>query len=188
MGRDGKWDKRRDPFAAAAALRIPRPILHQDNAASERARILTAILLHHPVLLHDVAQAYNALAMDGPLARLRDSIEDWADSAETLDSAGLMDHLTKSGFEQDVQHVLAGAPMPLPACASVEAMPAEAESGWWHIFGFLNVEHLREEVALAEADATRNLTPDTQRRLTALSEAFNKVRSGEPDGVGFVDA
>jgi len=78
--------------------------------------------------------------------------------------------------------------MPLPACASTEAMPAEAESGWWHIFGFLNVEHLREEVALAEADATRNLTPDTQRRLTALSEAFNKVRSGEPDGVGVIDA
>jgi DNA primase len=126
--------------------------------------------------------------MDSSLARLRDTIEHWAEKAETLDSAGLMDHLTKSGFAHDVQHVLAGAPMPLPACASDKAMPAEAESGWWHIFGFLNVEHLREEVALAEADATRNLTPDTQRRLTALSEAFNKVRSGEPDGVGSVDA
>ena len=75
-----------------------------------------------------------------------------------------------------------------PFAASVAAMPAEAESGWWHIFGFLNVEHLREEVALAKADATRSLTPDTQRRLTALSEAFNKVRSGEPDGVGFAGA
>ena len=106
----------------------------------------------------------------GPsLMRMRDAIEIWAEAAETLDSAGLMDHLTKSGFEHDVQHVLAEAPMPLPACASAGAMPAEAESGWWHIFGFLNVEHLREEVALAEADATRNLTPDTQRRLTALS-------------------
>ncbi len=123
-----------------------------------------------------------------PWRALREAIEIWAETAETLDSAGLMDHLTRSGFERDVEHVLAAAPMPLPACASAEAMPAEAESGWWHIFGFLNVEHLREEVALAEADATRNLTPDTQRRLTALSEAFNKVRSGEPDGVGFVDA
>jgi DNA primase len=162
-------------------------VLHQDNTTGERARILTAILLRHPFLLHDVAMAYSGLAMDTALARLRNAIEDWADTAEALDSAGLMDHLTKSGFEHDVQHVLAGTPMPLPACASEQAMPAEAESGWWHIFGFLNVEHLREEVALAEADATRNLTPDTQRRLTALSEAFNKVRSGEPDGVGFAD-
>jgi DNA primase len=188
-GRGSKWDNRRDQFSVAAAgPRLPRPVLRQDNTTSERARILTAILLRHPFLLHDVAMAYNSLPMDSAPARLREAIEHWAESAEALDSAGLMDHLTKSGFEQDVQHVLAGAPMPLPACASTEAMPAEAESGWWHIFGFLNVEHLREEVALAKADATRNLTPDTQRRLTALSEAFNKVRSGEPDGVGLVDA
>jgi DNA primase len=187
-GRGQKWDKRRDSLGIQNGPRIPRPVLRQDNATSERARILTAILLRHPFLLNDVAQAYNALPVDPPLTRLRDAIEHWASTAETLDSAGLMDHLTKSGFEHDVQYVLAGAPMPLPACASTEAMPAEAESGWWHIFGFLNVEHLREEVALAEADATRNLTPDTQRRLTALSEAFNKVRSGDPDGVGFADA
>jgi len=67
-------------------------------------------------------------------------------------------------------------------------MPAEAEAGWWHIFGFLNVEHLREEVVLAQADATRNLTPETQLRQKALVEALNKVLSGEPDGVGLVDA
>jgi DNA primase len=185
---NGKWDKGGASFGVASGPRIPRPVLLQDNTTSERARILTAILLRHPFLLHDVGQAYNALPMDPALLRLRNAIEDWSESAETLDSAGLMSHLTTSGFEQDVQHVLAGAPMPLPACASTEAMPAEAESGWWHIFGFLNVEQLREEVASAEADATQNLTPETQRRLTALSEAFNKVRSGEPDGVGLADA
>ena len=184
-GAGGKWDKR---GPVATGLRAPRPQLHRDTTTNERARILTAILLRHPILLNDVGHAYGTLPLDTALIRLRDAIEIWAESAETLDSAGLMDHLTKSGFEHDVQHVLAEAPMPLPACASAGAMPAEAESGWWHIFGFLNVEHLREEVALAEADATRNLTPDTQRRLTALSEAFNKVRSGEPDGVGFADA
>jgi len=184
---DSKWAKGRPPLGLPAGLRMPRPVLHQNNATSERARILTAILLRHPFLLHEVAQAYSGLLMDPALTRLRHAIEDWADSAETLDSAGLMDHLTKSGFEHDVQHVLAGSPMPLPACASDKAMPAEAESGWWHIFGFLNVEHLREEVALAEADATRNLTPETERRHKALVEALVKVRSGEPDGVGFAD-
>jgi DNA primase len=184
-GAGGKWDKR---GPAVDSLRAPRPQPHRENVATERARILTAIVLRHPFLLNDIGHAYNTLSLEPALTRIRDAVEIWAESAEALDSAGLMDHLTKSGFEHDVQHVLADAPMPLPACASAEAMPAEAESGWWHIFGFLNVEHLREEVALAEADATRNLTPDTQRRLTALSEALSKVRSGEPDGVGFVDA
>jgi DNA primase len=187
-GYGGKWDKRRDSFGIAGGPRAPRPLLRQDNATIERARILTAILLRHPFLLNDVGQAYNALPVDPALTRLREAIEDWAESAETLDSAGLMDHLTKSGFEQDVQHVLASAPMPLPACASSDAMPAEAESGWWHIFGFLNEELLREEVALAEADAARNLTPETWRRQKALVEALAKIRSGEPDGVGVIDA
>lgn len=190
-GGDGQWNKqwkrRHDAPSVINGPRVPRPVLDQDNATAERARILTAILLRHPLLLNDVAPAYSALPMGAALTRMREAIEDWACSAENLDSAGLMDHLTKSGFEQDMQHVLAGAAMPLPACAAAEAMPAEAESGWWHIFGFLNADRLREEVALAEADATRNLTTDTQRRLTALSEAFNKIRSGEPDGVGLVD-
>jgi DNA primase len=188
-----KWDRRRNPFPAPSGLRIPRPLLRQGDAASEqatgeRARILTAILLRHPFLLNDVSQAYDALLMDPILTRLRSAIEDWSETAGTLDSAGLMDHLTKTGFEHDVAHVLAETPMPLPAYAAAGAMPAEAEEGWWHTFGFLNVEHLREEVALAKVDADRNLTVDTERRLTALSRAFNKVRSGEPDGVGFVDA
>jgi DNA primase len=128
------------------------------------------------------------LTVDPALERLRDAIEIWAESAATLDSAGLVDQLTKSGFERDVDHVLATAPMPLPACASGEAMPAEAEAGWWHIFGFLNEELLREEVALAEAETARNLTPETWRRQKALVEALAKIRSGEPDGVGFAEA
>ncbi|HEX3576008.1 MAG TPA: DNA primase, partial [Rhodopila sp.] len=107
----GKWDKR---TGAAPSLRPPRPILLQDNTTTERARILTAILLRHPFLLNDVGHAYAGLSMGAALVRLRNAIEDWAESAETLDSAGLMDHLTKSGFEHDVQHVLAATPMPLP--------------------------------------------------------------------------
>ena len=187
-GRGQKWDKKRSQLGLPGGVRVPRPILQHNNAAPERMRILTAILLRHPFLLNDVAQAYNALALDLVLTRVRTAIEDWSESAETLDSAGLMDHLTKSGFEQDVQHVLAGAPMPLPVCALPDAMPAEAESGWWHIFGFLNEALLREEVAQAEAAAARDLTSETWRRQKALVEALAKIRSGEPDGVGVVDA
>jgi DNA primase len=185
--RGQKWDKRRDSLGVTGGPRIPRPVPHQDYATAERARILTAILLRHPFLLNDVAQAFNALPVDPALTRLREAIEYWAESAETLDSTGLMDHLTKSGFEHDVQHVLAAVPMPLPACASSDAMPAEAESGWWHIFGFLNEELLREEVRSAQDDAARNLTPETWRRQKALVEALAKIRSGEPDGVGFAE-
>ena len=55
------------------------------------------------------------------------------------------------------------------------------------LFGFLNVEHLREEVALAKPDAARNLNAETQRRLSALRQALIRVSSGEPDGVELLD-
>jgi DNA primase len=62
-------------------------------------------------------------------------------------------------------------------------MPAEAEAGWWHIFGFLNVARLREEVAEAEADFARAMTPVNQNRLRARKEALLRVESGEPDEI-----
>jgi DNA primase len=186
--RDGKWDKRTGAGNPVPVLRAPRAHLHQDGTAAERTRILTAILLRHPFLLNEVFQAYNSLTLDPLLERLRTAMDAWAETAEALDSEGLINHLTKSGLESEVQHVLAEAPMPLPACASLDAMPTEAEAGWWHIFGLLNIEQLREEVVLAQAEATRNLTPETWHRQKALVEALNKVLSGEPDGVGLVDA
>lgn len=142
-----------------------------------------AILLRHPTLVHDVDHALADLTLDPMLTRLRDAIREWADHADALDSAELIAHLTKSGLQADVARVLSNAPVPLPACASPAAMPAEAEEGWWHIFGFVNIEHLRAEVNLAQAEMARNLTIDTARRLEALRTALIKVESGETDGV-----
>ncbi|HEY3846210.1 MAG TPA: DNA primase, partial [Acetobacteraceae bacterium] len=176
--------QRRSPGGRPAPARSPpRPLPTAGGTDSERARILTAILLHHPALLHDVDYAYAAMVLDPVLDRLRDTIRNWADHAHVLDSGALIDHLTVSGLQADVAQVLAGAPVPLPAYASPAAMPAEAEDGWWHIFGFLNLDHLREEVKLAESEAAANLTQDTQRRALSLKAALNKVMAGEPDGV-----
>jgi DNA primase len=185
-GNGGRFGNRMAP-----PMRVPRPIVQADTAAAERMRILVAILLRHPGLWHDLAHAFATLPLEPRLAQLRDAMEVLMETAgmpgETLDSAGLIAHLTTSGFDSDVARVLAEAPMPLPVGAASGTMPAEAESEWWHIFGFLNVAHLREEVALAEKEAARDLTPDTQRRHQALVEALWKVVRGEPDGAGSVD-
>lgn len=166
----------------------PRPHPAQDITAQERGRILTAILVRHPRLLHDVEHAYADLELAGPLARVRNALREWASHAENLDSDALMDHLSSAGLSADVEQVMAPTPVPLPACSAATAMPSEAASGWWHIFGFLNVERLREELTLAEAEAARNLTGDTVRRQVALKEALLKVQRGEPDGVDLAAA
>jgi DNA primase len=151
--------------------------------AVERARILTAILLRHPSVLRDVEHAYDGLDLPPPLAALRTALRNWIDTTDVLDSQALMTHLTISGLHAEADQALATVPVPLPACAALSAMPAEAEAGWWHIFGFLNVQRLGEEVALAEAACAQDLTPQSQNRLLALKAALNKVNSGEPDGV-----
>lgn len=161
---------------------IPRPPASADATAGERARILTAILLRHPGVLADVDHAYAALALPAPLAVLRDALRNWAETADILDSQALIDHLTMSGLQSNVAHVLAADPVPLPACAASLAMPAEALEGWWHIFGFLNLERLRDEVVAAERDFARDCSQETQRRHIALKVALNKVMAGEPDG------
>jgi DNA primase len=168
---------------AGVARPPPRPAAGADAAASERHRILTAILLRHPALLHDVEHAYAGLDLPHRLASLRTALHEWAEGAEILDSHALMTHLTSSGLQAEAAQVLASVPVPLPACASSAAMPAEAAAGWWHIFGFLNVQRLGEEIALAETACARDLTPQSQNRLLALKAALNKVNSGEPDGV-----
>ncbi len=160
----------------------PRPPADADAITWERKRILTAILLRHPVLIPAVEDAYAGLDLDPSLTRLRDVIRDWALDAEVLDSRPLLDHLHSFGLHAEIDRVLAGAGVPLPSYASSAAMPTEAMEGWWHIFGFLNVDRLRDEVSMAQREMAMHLTEETQRRLRALSEALHKVLTGEPDG------
>jgi DNA primase len=167
----------------AAAGTVPRSLPAARSVATERCRILTAILLRHPILLHDVEHAYLRLDLQQPLAALRTALQEWAEAAEILDSHALMTHLTTSGLQAEADQVLATVPVPLPACVSSAAMPAEAAAGWWHIFGFLSVQRLTEEVALAEAAFRQDPTLQNQNRLIALKTALDKVASGEPDGV-----
>jgi DNA primase len=166
----------------AGSRPLPRPAPAIGAVTVERSRILTAILLRHPILLRDVEHAYTGLELPPALESLRQAVIEWAETAEILDSGALISHLTHSGLDAATEQTLAMVPVPLPACASSAAMPAEAEAGWWHIFGFLNVQRLGEEIALAEAACREDLTLETQNRLLALKSALIKVTSGEPDG------
>ena len=178
----------RNGFAPPAGRSAPRPHPATEVTARERARILTAILLRHPALLHDVDHAYADLELAAPLTQVRNALREWASHTESLDSQHLMDHLWSAGLMTEVEQVMASVPVPLPLCAAATAMPAEAATGWWHIFGFLNVDRLREEVQLAQAEVARNMTVETERKAVALAEALFKVQRGEPDGVDLAAA
>ena len=149
----------------------PRAPLLPPSVVAERHRMLLAILLLHPDLLADVAEALSSVALPPDLAGLRQAMLQWWHSAEALDSGALLNHLGKSGFDPVTAHVLATGSLPLTPAASKDAMPAEAEAGWWHFFGLLNHGHLVEEIVAAERDLAAGWDAAAQRRLIALCAA-----------------
>jgi DNA primase len=149
------------------------------QASAERGRNLLAIILRHPALLHDVEEAFGAVEFPPALNRLRKEILRWGEVAEALDSQSLMNHLTENGLAAEAAQALAAAPYPLPACAAPDAMPAEAEAGWWHIFGLMHRGRLEAEVAAAMRELAERGDAAAQRRLIALCTARNALREDE---------
>ena len=162
--------RRRKGPAPARATAVPRGI---PGAATneERHRALLAILLHHPGLIHDVAEALSGVALAPRYVGIREAMLHWHDSADVLDSAGLMNHLTASGFAAEAELLLSGRSMPLPNSSDLDAMPAEAESAWWHFFQLLNKPQLDEQIASARAEFERRPSATTQERLITLTAA-----------------
>ena len=149
----------------------PRLAPSEKFTMAEQHRALLAILLNHPGLIGDVAEALSDLTLDADGARFRETLIRWYHSGEELDTAGLMNHLAHSGQAAQAQRVLAARPVPLPACAGAGAMPAEAEAGWWHFFGLLNRPRLEQEVAAAAVAFQQSPDAATQNRLVALCAA-----------------
>ena len=177
------WSARQGKRGSKPGFRPP-PVFHRpapgpQQAEAERARTLVAIVLVHPELLHDVEEAFGELDLPDWLARLREAILHWGIAAEPLDSAGLMSHLTEAGLAVEAAQTLSSERFPLPNCASAEVMPAEAEAGWWHIFGLMHRSRLEDEVASAMQDLSRNADEPAQRRLIALCTARNALLEGD---------
>lgn len=179
--RDRFFRAARARFAGSPAARPgprPRQAPDPDAAQAERARCLTAILLRHPALLHDVEQAYAGLDLPDWLDRLRRAILA-AEGEGPLDSAALLDHLHASGLGQEAARALSSA-LPLPGGARAEAMPAEAEAEWWHLFGLMRgLSRLDREVAEAARAYQEAPSGQAERRLVGLAHA--RLELIEPD-------
>ncbi len=175
----------------------------------ERLRLLTAILLRHPELLHDVEEAYCGLELPEDLRLLREPMVRWHahaggvsvagdgrdavlpqiddDGSRRLDSQALLDHLRLEGFQAQVAMVLGGEPLPLAEQVEPGDMPAEVEKRWWHFFGLLNFERLLHERDAAIRDWIERNDEPSHRRLRALSEvclALSRGEQADEDGWG----
>ncbi len=160
-----------------ARARQPLPVPDAGGVTAERGRILVATLLNHPGLLHDVEHAFAEIVLPDYLARLRDALFGRAEGSEPLDSPSLLAHLNAVGLAADAARALSALPVPLPGCAHPGAMPAEAEAGWWHIFGLMHRDRLDEEVAAAGRHWQRDGA--SHHRFVLLCKTRDALRRGE---------
>jgi DNA primase len=158
---------------------LPRPQPGGAASIDERARILTAILLRYPAVLHNVGDAFEKL--DLPLAcdRLRKALLSWADRTDVLDSSGLIDHLTASGLAADGERVLAAVPPSLTGIAAAEATLEDVEAAWWHYYRFMQRGRLEQDILTAQRECEARMDQDSQRRLIALRREFVSIQCGE---------
>lgn len=169
---------RRGAPPAAVARRGPRALPTAELAEAERMRTLTAILLRHPALLARVEAALDTLSLPPAARRLMDAAREYADMAESLDFTGLMTHVTGLRLAEDAAWALGDRPLPLASCAGLAATEAEAEAGWWHIYGLMRRRSLEAEVTAAKEAYQRDQTDAAHRRLVALCAALDASRRG----------
>jgi DNA primase len=162
-----------------------RPVPGEAGADAERIRTLTAILLRHPSLAQRLEEAYAMLPLPPPARRLHAALTAYADEVEHLDFTALIAHLTSLRLADDITWALGEVPLPMPSCAGPDATAAEAEAGWWAIYGLMRRGSLEAEVAAASRDFALQPSEAAQQRLLALCAALESSRRGDygPDAV-----
>ncbi len=196
-GRTGGPGRAGPPPGRAVAAPAARPVPEADGVRLERLRMLLAILLRHPDLLHDVEQAFCHLELPDELAQVRAALLDWAGTpcgtldalgrtpdgvvpaSPPLDSASLIAHLHSTGLSAQMNLILAPSPLPVAAAASETAMPADAEEAWWQFFGLVNASGLRDQVAAAQRVLVERWDLAAQKQLILLKSALAAVERGE---------
>jgi DNA primase len=174
---------RRGPPGRPAAPSRARPAITTERRRGAQAAALMAITLRHPWLLGEVEESLASLDLgEGPVAQCRKLALEWLAEGHELDSAGVMDHLAKSGMGEFAAALLRDPT--LPREAQPDAQPKEALDGWWHFFGLLRGEaELLEDQRAAERAWIDSRDPADQdrasRRLVRLRLAINAIRRGE---------
>ncbi|TCH97884.1 DNA primase [Roseococcus sp. SYP-B2431] len=164
-----------------AAPRHPRPEPDREAAQAKRARILLAICIHHPELLHDIEEPLSLLDLPaGAPQQVRNALLAWVPEASRLDSGELIAHLASGGAASASQWVLKVPD--LPREAGPGGQPKEALDAFWQFFGFLRGEaELAEDARAAREAFEAQGDLATQTRLIRLTEALDALRRGEAE-------
>ncbi|HQT87707.1 MAG TPA: DNA primase [Acidiphilium sp.] len=172
-------DQRRGAPPLRRSLGLPRPVIAAERTQEHRARILLGILLKQPALIPNFDEALVALDLPASLTALRAALIEWANCAQALDSAALVDHLRTSGFGDLMSSIEAE---PLPSIVSrPDALRSDIEACWYGIFGLMNLDWLRDQCAEQHRRWRETKDAGHWDRLVSLTQALRRAERGESD-------
>jgi DNA primase len=165
------------PFDASA--RTP-----PDAGGADRKRgfLLTAILLAHPGMFHDVEEAFAVLSLPPSCEKLRAALHNITDGAETLDMDSLFNQLSGLGLGEEASVIMAIAAADYRA--DPEASPAEAAKAWWHFYNLMpEVKDLlrQQRDECASFLVANPADPAAAARLAKYSELYWNAARGDYD-------
>jgi DNA primase len=153
------------PIATAGR---PAPGQTAAQAQLQSLRAVAAIFLGHPTLMLPVEEWWEALELPAWMEPVRNAALDWASSADVLDSARLITHLTTSRLAEEVARIMSAQSPALPACARPDASLTEAERGlesYRRLLGRPAVDGHVDEARLHYLNANDNESLERLRRL-----------------------
>lgn len=168
---------------ARPAVRRSRSEGGEESGALERLRLLTALVLSHPVLLGEVEDHYGRMALPQPLDDLRDAVLDWFATLTPgcdPDAAALLAALDREGMGDTARLLVAGRAGLRQSGEQGGLFAMEPIQQWWHFYGLVNlpdfVREVERDMHAALADPALEGLPEA---LLGRLRALERLRRGE---------
>ncbi|HYM31995.1 MAG TPA: DNA primase [Candidatus Cybelea sp.] len=171
------------PDQSLRGLRQPSPLA---DFRALRERLLLALIINHPVLLHRYGEAFERLDLaSGALDRLRSAILHEAARNPDLDTDGLRRHLNELGLGEQAEGVAGRKATELHWFARPDAPMDAAEKGLRQNLARHRQDALRAELKAEEAALGQDLTEERLLRVQALKAQIQSGEGDEADLEGF---
>lgn len=168
----GSWPPRKIEGAVAADARSETSRL--PSADTLRERILLATLINHPQMFDEIEERLGMVEFSAPeLDKLRQQVINLLAADETLDSEGVRDQLTETGFSAVVGPLLSSKVYMHARFAKPDEPFEEALAGWLDTFERLTAINVVTELREVEAALGEDTSVTTFGRMKALKGNYD---------------
>ncbi len=181
FGKKAFMPQKRKPGYVAGGAPVPvsmplrRPATSDDNLPQ---KILLAALINHPVLFESVEEDLGHMQIKNErLDSLRQAVLNLFGGSSDIDSAALLDHLSKQGYALELRSVLSELVYTHAGFARPGVEEGEVLTGWQKTWSFAHRKTALKELTAAGQALAQDFSAENERKVIA----FHDVNKEEED-------